>query len=86
MKSIMKFGVLTGVKTAEVRERPLPELGDNNILVKLQTCNICTTDYGQWLGLRKHQPFLMAGGHENSGIIVDKGDKVRNNLNIFEYR
>jgi L-iditol 2-dehydrogenase len=79
---IMNFGVLTGVKKAEVKQRTLPKLRDNDVLVKLQTCNICTTDYGQWLGLRNHQPFPMAGGHENSGIIVEKGCKVRDDLNI----
>lgn len=82
MKKIMNFGVLTGVKKAEVHQRTLPELGDNEILVKLQTCNICTTDYGQWLGLRNHQPFPMAGGHENSGIVVEKGKRVKDDLSI----
>lgn len=78
---MMKFGVLTGVRRAEVHQRPLPALGDNDILVKLETCNICTTDYGQWLGLREHQPFPMAGGHENCGIIIEKGSRVRDELN-----
>lgn len=82
---IMNFGVLTGVKKAEVKQRRIPELGDNDILVKLQSCNICTTDYGQWLGLRNHQPFPMAGGHENSGIVVEKGCKVRDDLNIGDH-
>ena len=79
---IINFGVLTGVRKAEVKQRILPQLRDNDVLVKLQTCNICTSDYGQWLGLRNNQPFPIAGGHENSGIIVEKGCKVREDLNI----
>ncbi len=37
---------------AEVRERDLPEVGPYDVLLHMKACNICTTDYGQWLGLR----------------------------------
>lgn len=73
----MKFGVLTEKGNAEVRERPLPVLGEDQVLVKQLVCNICTTDYGQWLGLREHQGYPMAGGHEESGIIIDVGSFVK---------
>jgi L-iditol 2-dehydrogenase len=49
---------------------------DNEVIVKHLACNICTTDYGQWLGLREHQGYPMAGGHECSGIVVAKGADV----------
>ncbi|MBC8589157.1 zinc-dependent alcohol dehydrogenase [Paratissierella segnis] len=78
----MRFAVLTKAKVAEVHERPLPEMDENQILIKQEACNICTTDYGQWLGLREHQPYPMAGGHEGAGVIVKKGSKVRDDLNI----
>ncbi|AGB19357.1 zinc-dependent alcohol dehydrogenase [Thermoanaerobacterium thermosaccharolyticum] len=78
----MKFGVLIRAHQAEVHERPIPELGDNEVLIKQEACNICTTDYGQWMGLREHQPYPMAGGHEVSGIVVKKGKNVRKDLYI----
>lgn len=78
----MRFAVLTEAKIAEIHERPLPKIGDNEVLVKQEACNICTTDYGQWLGLREHQPYPMAGGHENAGVILEKGPKVRDDLEI----
>ena len=71
----MRFAVLTKAKVAEVHERPLPEMDENQILIKQEACNICTTDYGQWLGLREHQPYPMAGGHEGAGVIVNKDQK-----------
>src|SRR5699024_12406947 len=80
-----KFAVLTRAKNAEVHERNIPEVGDNQVLNKQETCNICTTDYGQWLGLREHQPYPMAGGHEGSGVIVRKGKNVREELNIGDH-
>jgi len=78
----MEFGVIIAPKKVEVHRRPLPEIGENEILVKLNACNICTSDYGQWSGARSNQPFPIAGGHENAGTIIEKGSKVRDNLNI----
>lgn len=75
--SSMKFSVLTEKGHAEVRERPLPSVGPEDVLVKQLACNICTTDYGQWLGLREHQGYPMAGGHEESGIVVEVGSEVK---------
>lgn len=74
---MMRFACLTKKGTAEVRERPLPEIGDFDVLLEMKACNICTTDYQQWLGLREHQGYPMAGGHEAAGIVARTGAKVR---------
>ena len=50
----IKFGCLVEKGVAEVKEMPMPELLADEILVKQDACNICTTDYQQWLGLREH--------------------------------
>lgn len=76
-QKMMRFSVLTEKGHAEVRERPLPEIGPNQVLVKQLVCNICTTDYGQWLGLREHQGYPMAGGHEGAGVIAAVGEGVK---------
>ena len=78
---MMKYAAVTDLKQAEVFERPVPKMGENDLLVKLYACNICTADYGVWTGSRKKQ-FPVAGGHENIGIIIDKGDKVNSEFNI----
>ena len=72
----MKFGCLVKKGVAEVRERDLPEVGPYDVLLHMKVCNICTTDYGQWLGLREHQGYPMAGGHEAAGIVEQVGEKV----------
>lgn len=72
----IKFGCLTKKGMAEVHERSLPPLKPDELLVKQEACNICTTDYQQWQGLREHQGYPMAGGHECSGVIVEKGSDV----------
>lgn len=74
---MMRFGVLTEKMHAEVRERPLPEMGPEEVLVKQDACNICTTDYQQWLGQREGRGYPMASGHESSGTVVAVGEQVK---------
>ncbi|MDQ0202885.1 zinc-dependent alcohol dehydrogenase [Pectinatus haikarae] len=78
----IKFGCLTKKGMAEVHERSLPQLKADELLVKQEVCNICTTDYQQWQGLREHQGYPMAGGHECSGIVVDKGSDIGNTFEV----
>ncbi|MFD1415350.1 zinc-dependent alcohol dehydrogenase [Oceanobacillus jeddahense] len=85
MTKMKKFAVLTKARNAEVHKGEIPEVGDNQVLIKQEACNICTTDFGQWLGLREHQPYPMAGGHEGAGIIVAKGRNVRDGLSIGDH-
>ena len=40
-----KTAVLTAVETAEVIDRELPELGEHDVLVKIDANNICTSEY-----------------------------------------
>jgi len=58
-------------------ERPIPELDPHDVLIRNISCNICTTDYGQWLGLREHQGYPMVGGHEGCGTVEAVGSEVR---------
>ncbi len=62
---------------AKMFEGPFPDAGPDDVVVKMKACNICTTDYQQWMGLREHQGFPMAGGHEFSGEVYWTGENVR---------
>ena len=70
------FTAIMEPKVAKMHEEPLPEMGPDDVLLKMEACNICTTDYQQWMGLRNHQGFPMAGGHEWSGHCFCKGEKM----------
>lgn len=75
MKQI--FGCLVKKGLAEVRERELPELGPHDVLLKPLACNLCTSDYTQWMGMREHQGYPMAGGHEMSAVVAAVGSDVK---------
>lgn len=78
----IKLGVLTKAHCIKIVEVPMQKIGEDDVLIKQEACNICTTDYGQWLGLREHQGYPMAGGHEGCGLVIAKGIKVGNKFQI----
>jgi len=73
----MRFGVIIDDYKVEIHEHAIPELGDNQVLIANKACNICTTDYQQWMGLRPHQKKPMAFGHENAGVVRSVGKMVK---------
>jgi len=75
------FGVQVDVHKAEVHSYDLPKLKPDELLLKIEICNICTTDYQRFNGQRNCE-LPMADGHEFCGIIVDKGNSVQAELNI----
>ena len=71
-----RVAMLTGPKTIEVKEFPMPQVGDNDILVKVEGCGVCGTDVHEWKG----DPFGLAPvvlGHEGTGEIVALGKNVK---------
>lgn len=70
------FAAIMEPHVAEIHTEPVGEMGPKDVFIKMETCNICTTDYQHWDGLRNHQGFPMAGGHEWAGIVIGKGDEV----------
>ena len=71
-----KVAMLTGLNKIEVKEYPMPEVGDDDILVRVEGCGVCGTDVHEW----KNDPFGLipvALGHEGSGEIVKMGKNVK---------
>src|SRR6266478_6525119 len=64
--------------SVEIREVPVPEIGDNDVLLAVQAVGVCGTDihlaYGQNSGKIKYPVIL---GHEFAGVIVQAGKNVR---------
>lgn len=71
-----KVAMLTGERKIEVMEFPMPKVGDDEILVKVEGCGICGTDVHEWKG----DPFGLAPvvlGHEGTGEILALGKNVK---------
>ena len=82
MKS-MKAVVIEGPRQLRTAEVPVPDIGPEDVLVKVRNVGICATDLEIYQGV---MPYYLTGqasypiipGHEWSGEIVEVGSKVTN--------
>jgi len=71
-----RVAMLTALEKFEIKEFPMPHIGDNDILVKVEGCGICGTDVHEF----KQDPFGLIPvvlGHEGTGEIVKMGKNVK---------
>lgn len=71
-----RVAVLTEKEHFELKEYPIPPIGDDDILVKVEGCGVCGTDAHEF----KRDPFGLipvALGHEGTGEIVAMGKNVK---------
>ncbi len=71
-----RVAMLTELKKFEIQEYPIPEIGDDDILVKVEGCGVCGTDAHEY----KCDPFSLIPvvlGHEGTGEIVKMGKNVK---------
>jgi len=64
-----------GVGQLQYVERELPPLKDNQVLVKVEACGLCTWERYIFEGTES-MPFPFVGGHELAGRIVETGSGV----------
>jgi len=68
--------MLTSLEHYDIKQFPIPELGDDDMLVKVEGCGICGTDAHEF----KRDPFGLIPvvlGHEGTGEIVKMGKNVK---------
>jgi len=65
--------VQTAARRLEPRELPIPEIGDDAALLRIEACGICGSDYEQFEGALR-TPMPVIPGHEPLGVIEKIGD------------
>jgi len=73
----MKAALYYGIEDIRIEDRPVPEIGDEDILLKVGACAVCGTDLKVFMHGYKNLKPPQIIGHEISGSIADKGSKVR---------
>lgn len=71
-----RVAMLTALENYDIQEYNIPEIGDDDILVKVEGCGVCGTDAHEF----KRDPFGLIPvvlGHEGTGRIVKMGKNVK---------
>lgn len=71
-----RVAMMTKLQNFEIQEYPIPEVGDDDILVRVEGCGVCGTDAHEY----KNDPFSLIPvvlGHEGTGEIVKMGKNVK---------
>lgn len=80
MKETMKTAVMLGIGKMGFEDRPIPQIKDNEVLVKLEYVGICGSDlhYYETGAIGDYvvkPPFVL--GHEPGGVVVKVGKSVK---------
>src|SRR5450631_3098961 len=65
--------------SVELREVPIPEIGERDVLLRVGAVSVCGSDLHQWRGSHGWQvnyPCIL--GHEFAGTIIKAGASVAN--------
>lgn len=70
----MRVAMYYNNKDVRIEEMPVPEIGENEILVMVMACGICGSDVMEWYRVKK-APMVL--GHEAAGVIEKVGKNVK---------
>ena len=73
MTGTMRVAVYYSNRDVRVEERPIPQIGQGEVLVKTEACGLCGGEAMEWY-LAPRAPKIL--GHEPAGVIVEVGDGV----------
>lgn len=76
MDGMYRAAVLSGPETLCMTHVPIPQIGPEEVLVQVKACSLCGSDLHAYLGHLSRIIFPRVLGHEFSGIIAQKGQKV----------
>jgi len=71
----MRVAVYYNNKDVRIEERPVPEINDDEILIKIIASGICGSDVMEWYRIKK-APLVL--GHEIAGVVEKAGKNVKN--------
>lgn len=74
----MKTAIFTDVNKIEIEECPTPNISKEKILIRIDTCAVCTWEQRVYTGIKK-VGFPFIGGHEIAAEIVEIGSEINPN-------
>lgn len=80
----MKAAIYYGIEDVKIKEVPMPECGEKDVILKIVKGSICGTDIGAYFhggedaGIFPGHTF----GHEMSAVVYQKGNKVSDDIQV----
>ncbi|WHH59099.1 alcohol dehydrogenase catalytic domain-containing protein [Petroclostridium sp. X23] len=74
----MLQALTTKAYTFELLDVPVPEAGDNQVLLEMKRVGICGSDIQVYHGKHKYMTFPIVLGHEISAVVMQAGKNVTN--------
>lgn len=77
----MKAAYIVGPRQFEIREIDMPIIGNDEMLVRIDACGVCSSDMSDYLGtgskaMQVRNPYPKRSGHEPAGTVIDTGKNV----------
>ncbi|MDW2800193.1 zinc-binding dehydrogenase, partial [Clostridium boliviensis] len=87
MQGTMKAVIYNGIKDVSIENLPIPQIGDDDILVKNLRAGICGTDIGAYMHGGDSYAIFPGNefGHEMVSVVVEKGENVADDIQIGDY-
>ncbi|MEK8171070.1 alcohol dehydrogenase catalytic domain-containing protein [Streptomyces sp. M19] len=70
----MRTAVITAPGQVDLREIPVPDVGESEVLVRVAACGLCTMEANLYAGRMPVYP--SAAGHEISGYVERVGSRA----------
>lgn len=72
----MRTAILEAPHRFRIEERPVPEIGGHQVLLRVAACGVCTSELDLWEGRADTSNLPRAIGHEVSGVVERTGAGV----------
>ena len=72
----MLAAVLRDYNNLLLEDIPIPDPGPGEVLIQIQSCGFCATDFKAIRGIRRNVSFPLVPGHEPAGVVAAIGDHV----------
>jgi L-iditol 2-dehydrogenase len=73
----MRVAVLPEPGRFDIVDQAVPDLGPDDVLVRVAACGVCASELDIWSGLSGHATYPWYPGHEVSGVVERAGEAVR---------
>jgi threonine dehydrogenase-like Zn-dependent dehydrogenase len=73
----MKAAFIVAPRKFEIREIDTPQISDDEMLVKVEACGVCSSDMSGYIGTSTRFPYPRRAGHEPAGTVAEVGKNVK---------